>query len=89
MSQKAFQTGVKQLVEVMAEMGNPFCDDFEELVTLDTCDCPDEAVMTVHNIDDIEHCQHSKYLKFYRMEHENYTSDSRPANSLATSIKFS
>lgn len=50
-SKKAFQTDVKmQLVEVMTEMENPFCGDFEELVTLDTRDCVDQSVvMTVQH----------------------------------------
>ena len=42
--QKVFQSHVKNLVSVMEEMGNPFWDDFEELIALDSCDCSDRSV---------------------------------------------
>jgi len=34
-------------------MGNPFLDDFPELVTLDSCNCADESVVaTACTLDD-------------------------------------
>ena len=35
--QKTFQSHVKNLVNVVTEMGNPFLDDCPELLALDTC----------------------------------------------------
>ena len=41
-TQKKFQQHVVSLSETMKQMGNPFLDDFEELVTLDSRNCVDK-----------------------------------------------
>lgn len=41
-TQKRFQRQVQNLTETISEMGNPFKDDFKELLALDTHNCKDE-----------------------------------------------
>ena len=43
-TQKAFQKQVISLLKTFERMGNPFLDDFPELVTLDNRNCVDESV---------------------------------------------
>ena len=44
-TQKAFQKQVSSLFNTFQRMGNPFLDDFPELVTLDSRNCVDESVI--------------------------------------------
>ena len=44
-TQKSFQKQVKSLVQAFKTMGNPFLDDFPELVQLDNRNCTDESVV--------------------------------------------
>ena len=48
-TQKTFQTQVLNLVETINKMGNPFKDDFKELVALDTRNCANKSVITTVN----------------------------------------
>ena len=43
-AQKTFQKQVNSLVKTFQRMGNPFLDDFPELVTLDSRNCVDTSV---------------------------------------------
>lgn len=43
-AQKTFKQQVNNLAGVIKRMGNPFLDDFPELVTMDSRDCMDDAV---------------------------------------------
>ena len=43
-TQKTFQRHVANLSETIKRMGNPFLDDFKDLVTLDSRNCADESV---------------------------------------------
>ncbi|KAL9954024.1 hypothetical protein ACROYT_G041512 [Oculina patagonica] len=53
-TQKAFQSHVKNLVNTISEMGNPFQDDCPELLALDTRNCADASVVaTVHTVQEI------------------------------------
>ena len=45
-AQKAFKKQANNLAVVIRRMGNPFLDDFLELVTLDSRDYMDDAVAT-------------------------------------------
>ena len=45
-SQKLFQRQVSSLTKTIDKMGNPFLDDFPELVTLDNRNCTTESVIT-------------------------------------------
>ena len=62
--QKTFRKQVKNLVDVMRKMGNPFLDDFPELVTLDSRDCADDEVAkAVMNLDTLGQTQYREYVK--------------------------
>ena len=43
--QKTFQRHVTSLSHTIRRMGNPFLDDFPDLVTLDSRNCTDESVI--------------------------------------------
>ena len=63
-AQKRFRCQVSSLVDIMREMGNPFKDEFAELVTLDTKNCMDEAVVyTVRNIEELGKTKYNDYVK--------------------------
>ena len=62
-AQKTFRNQVSSLVDVIREMGNPFKDDFAELVTLDTRNCMEEAVVsTVRNIESLGKTKYHEYM---------------------------
>ena len=46
----------------MKQMGNPFLDDFEELVTLDSQNCVDKSV--VHSVRSLEETGKKQYNDF-------------------------
>ena len=52
-TQKTFQKQVLNLVKTINEMGNPFKDDFKELVALDTHNCANESVITTVNVKEV------------------------------------
>jgi hypothetical protein len=62
-AQKTFHRQVKNLCEVVRRTGNPFLDDFPELVTLDSrADCADVSVVElVEKIDRLDEEQYQKY----------------------------
>ena len=63
-SQKAFQSKVQRLVEIFMKMGNPFKDEFTELVTLDARDVMDECVAnSMRQIQPLGHKQYNDYKK--------------------------
>ncbi len=63
-AQKTFRKQVKNLVDVMRKMENPFLDDFPELVTLDSRDCADDEVAkAVMNLDTLGQTQYREYVK--------------------------
>ena len=63
-TQKVFQSQVKDLVNTISEMGNPFQDDCPELLALDPRNCADASVVaTVHTVQEIGICQYKKYVK--------------------------
>ena len=45
-TQKTFQQQVRSLFQAVKKMGNPFQDDFPELIKLDSRNCVDESVVT-------------------------------------------
>ena len=62
--QKTFKQLVNNLVDVVRKMGNPFLDDFPELITLDSRDCADDDVAkAVMNLDTLGQTQYKKYVK--------------------------
>jgi len=44
-TQRTFKKQVTALTETIQKMGNPFLDDFEELVTLDSRNCAEKSVV--------------------------------------------
>ena len=63
-AQKTFEQQVNNLADVIRRMGNPFLDDFTELVTLDSRDCMDDAVAeSVVNLGQLGKTQYQRYVK--------------------------
>lgn len=63
-AQTTFKQQVNNLADVIRKMGNPFLDDFPELVTLDSRDCMDDAVATsVVTSSQVGKTQYQEYLK--------------------------
>ena len=63
-AQKTFKKQVNNLVDVIRTMGNPFLDDFPELVTLDSRDCMDDAVAeAVVNLEQLGKKQYQDFVK--------------------------
>jgi hypothetical protein len=61
-AQKTFHRQVKSLCEVIRRSGNPFLDDFPELVTLDSRDCAD--INVVESIAKLEQTGNEQYQKY-------------------------
>ena len=64
-AQKTFHWQVKNLCDVVIRTGNPFLDDFPELVTLDSRDCADIGV-----VESVE-----KLVKFGEEQYQKYLND--------------
>ena len=63
-AQKAFQRQVSSLFEVFNKMGNPFLDDFPELVQLDSRNCVDESVgIALYALEDIGIQKYQDFVK--------------------------
>ena len=63
-NQKNFQVQVNKLSSVIQEMGNPFTDDFEELVNLDSRHCMDvSAVSSLRKLESIGKKQYKEFTK--------------------------
>lgn len=51
-TQTHFKQHIASLSKFMKEMANPFVDDFEDLVTLDSQKCMDKSVIrTLHSLE--------------------------------------
>ena len=62
-TQKSFHRQVNDVCDVVRRVGNPFLDDFPELVTIDSRDCADYSVIkSVRNLDKIGDDQHTAYV---------------------------
>ena len=62
-TQVAFARDVRSLIQVIGEMGNPFCDDSKDLLVLDSRDLADPAVInTVRQIEKLGQEQHDSYV---------------------------
>lgn len=63
-SQVTFHRQVNKLCDVIRGFGNPFLDNFNELVTLDSRDCAHPSVAeTVRKIEEIGEQQYARYVK--------------------------
>jgi hypothetical protein len=82
-SQRHFQRQVCNLVDVMRSMGNPFRDDFSELVKLDSRDCVDVSVAeTVRSLEDLGKQQYTEYRKAVIIERSKSIHDPIKKNNL-------
>ena len=62
--QERFKKHVCDLCETITTMGNPFLDDCQELLVLDSRNCASENVAsTVQNIKDLGKSQYTKYVE--------------------------
>ena len=63
-TQKTFQQQVNNLCDVIKCMGNPFLDDFPELVTLDSRDCVDpEVAESFRGLESTGKVQYQAFIK--------------------------
>ena len=83
-TQKALQKQVKSLFQAFKKMGNPFLDDFPELVKLDSRNCVDESVVCALRV--LEDTGIQQYQDFFKNVLEDCTQpihDPIKKNSLA------
>ena len=82
-SQRTFQRQVNSLTSVIRSKGNPFLDDFSEIVKLDCKDCMDaDAAETVTSLEDIGKNQYSEYLKMVIVDRTKSIHDPIKKNNL-------
>ena len=63
-AQKTFQKQVNSLFNTFIKMGNPFLDDFPELVKLDNCNCVDDSVtVALRALEDTGTTQYNDFVK--------------------------
>lgn len=60
--QKTFQAQVNRLVRTIKNMGNPFVDDFPELVKLDSRDCVNPSV--IESMKSLQNTGHKQYTEY-------------------------
>ena len=83
-SQKSFQKQVNALSATIRQMGNPFLDEFDDLVTLDSRKCTDTAVVTtVRTLEETGRKQYQKFVKTVLDERTHSIHDPIKRNSLA------
>ena len=70
-AQKAFFNQVSSLFKTIQTMGNPFLDDFPELITLDSRDCMAESVST--SLYALEETGKKQYQTFVKAVLEDHT----------------
>ena len=69
-AQVRFQKQVSSLSEVIIKMGNPFMDDFPEVLTLDCRNCAKEAVTeTLLNLEATGKQQYQNYMQNVIIDH--------------------
>jgi len=83
-TQKTFQRQVNNLTDVVRRMGNPFLDDFQELVRLDSRDCLDASVANaIRTLDNLGKQQYQNFLKDVIEERKKSIHDPIKRNNLA------
>ena len=82
-AQKSFYKQVNSLYSAISNIGNPFLDDFPELVTLDSRNCKDELVNSLHTLEDIGTKQYQDFVKCVLEECSISIHDPIKKNSLA------
>ena len=83
-AQKTFQGQVRNLGNIFRKMGNPFLDEFKDLVTLDSRNCVDESVVTaLRNLENIGKTQYKDFVKNVLEDRTRSISDPIKRNNLA------
>lgn len=82
-TQKRFFNGVCALVAVMKDMGNPFLEASEDLLTIDSHDkMPVSVVETIKNIQKLGEEQYNSYVGERLVKNDKAISDTISRNSL-------
>ncbi|CAB4035903.1 Hypothetical predicted protein, partial [Paramuricea clavata] len=82
-AQKSFQRQVHSLSNTIRKIGNPFLDDFPELVTLDSRNCANEAVVnTIRTLEDTGTKKDQEYVKTVLVDRSHSIHDTISKNSL-------
>ena len=83
-AQITFQKQVNNLIETIRKMGNPFSDDFPELVKLDNCNCVHESVVNdLCTLEEIGTKLYQAYVKEVLEDHSVSIHEPIKRNSLA------
>ena len=89
-TQKTFQQQVKNLCDAIKHIGNPFLDDFPELVTLDSRDCIDpEVADSVRGLEDTGKAQYQVFMKDVLTDRTKTIHDTIKKNNLSLFKKSS
>ena len=87
-SQKLFHIQVSSLTKIMKQMGNPFLDEFPELVTLDNRNCtPESVITTMRTLESIGKEQYNEYVQFVLIKGTRSIHDPIHKNALPLFIK--
>ena len=63
-SQEAFRKQASKLTDVITDYGNPFLDDYPELLVLHTRDCVEDSVVaTIRNFETLCKDQYKKFIE--------------------------
>lgn len=83
-TQRTFQRHVTSLTETIRQMGNPFLDDFQDLVALDSRNCTDKSVIqTIQTWENTGKKQYQEYVKKVLEERTHSIHDPIKRNSMA------
>jgi hypothetical protein len=83
-AQRSFHEQVLSLYSTVKKMGNPFLDNFPELVTLDNCNCMDESVVkALYTLEDTGMKQYQTFAKSVLEDCTHSIRDPIKQNSLA------
>ena len=86
--QRKFQSQVNSLVDTIRNMGNPFVDDFPELITLDSRDCTTPCVTeTMQSLEEIGKTQYMEYKRAVLIDREKSIHDPIKKNNLPVFAK--
>ena len=83
-AQKTFQKQVHSLCETIKKMGNPFLDNFPELVTLDSRTCMNDSVVTsLQTLEETGTKQYQEFVRKVLLDHTDSIQSPIKKNSLA------
>ena len=86
--QRKFQSQVNSLVDTIRNMGNPFADDFPELIMLDSRDCTIPCVTeTMQSLEEIGKTQYMEYKRAVLIDREKSIHDPIKKNNLPVFAK--